>query len=69
LSKHERHMEYDFLRFHQEYQSFFYISAFPDLREFKRHMDNIAWETEVWIEANPAHMIQFNGPKFLTVYE
>jgi type II restriction enzyme len=46
-----------------------YISAFPDFREFKRHIDNIAWETEVWIESNPAHMIHFNGPKFLTVYE
>jgi hypothetical protein len=45
-----------------------YISAFPDFREFKRHIDSIAWETEVWIEANPAHMIHFNGPKFLTIY-
>ena len=33
------------------------------------HIDNIVWETEIWIEANPAHMIHFNGPKFLTVYE
>ncbi len=46
-----------------------YISVFPDFREFKRHIDNIAWETEVWIEANPAHMIHFNGPKFFTVYQ
>jgi hypothetical protein len=46
-----------------------YISVFPDFREFKRHIDNIAWETEVWIEANTAHMIHFNGPKFITVYE
>ncbi len=46
-----------------------YISVFPDSREFKRHIDNIAWETEVWIEANPAHMIHFNGPKFMTVYQ
>jgi len=46
-----------------------YISVFPDFREFKRHIDNIAWETEVWIEANPAHMIHFNGPKFFTVYK
>lgn len=45
-----------------------YISAFPDFCEFKRHIDNIAWETEVWIENNPDHMIHFNGPKFLTVY-
>lgn len=45
-----------------------YISAFPDFYEFKRHIDNIAWETEVWIENNPDHMIHFNGPKFFTVY-
>lgn len=46
-----------------------YISAFPDFREFKKHIDNIAWDTEVWIENNPDHMIHFNGPKFFTVYK
>ncbi len=45
-----------------------YVSAFPDFREFKRHMEQIAWETEVWIENNPGHMIHFNGPQFFTVY-
>ncbi|MFZ3166072.1 MAG: BsuBI/PstI family type II restriction endonuclease [Candidatus Methanoperedens sp.] len=45
-----------------------YVSAFPDFREFKRHIDNIAWETEVWIENNPDHMIHFNGEKFFTAY-
>ncbi len=45
-----------------------YISAFPDFREFKKHIANIAWETEVWIENNPDHMIHFNGPKFFTIY-
>lgn len=45
-----------------------YISAFPDFREFKKHIDNIAWETEVWIENNPDHMIHFNGPKFFSLY-
>lgn len=45
-----------------------YVSAFPDFSEFKKHVDNIAWETEVWIEQNPDHMIHFNGPKFFTVY-
>lgn len=45
-----------------------YISAFPDFREFKRHIDNVAWETEVWIENNPDHMVHFNGPQFFTVY-
>lgn len=46
-----------------------YISAFPDFREFKRHINDIAWETEVWISDNPDHMIHFNGPKFFTIYE
>ncbi len=45
-----------------------YISAFPDFHEFKRHISNIAWETEVWIADNPAHMIHFNGPKFFTTH-
>jgi len=45
-----------------------YISAFLNFREFKRHIDNIAWETEVWVATNPDHMIHFNGPKFFTAY-
>jgi hypothetical protein len=45
-----------------------YISAFPDFHEFKKHINNIAWESEVCIENNPDHMIHFNGPKFFTVY-
>lgn len=45
-----------------------FISAFPNFKEFKRHIDNIAWETEVWIATNPDHMVHFNGPKFFTVY-
>lgn len=46
-----------------------YVSAFPDFREFKRHIDNVAWDTEVWIADNPDHMVHFNGPKFFTVYD
>lgn len=42
-----------------------FVSAFPDFREFKRHVGDIAWETEVWISEIPAHMIHFNGNKFL----
>lgn len=45
-----------------------YVSAFPDFAEFKRHIGNIAWDTEVWISNNPDHMIHFNGPKFFTIY-
>jgi hypothetical protein len=42
-----------------------YVSAFPDFKEFKAHITDIAWETEVWISDVPSHLIHFNGPKFL----
>jgi len=42
-----------------------YVSVFPDLKEFKRHSDNIAWETEAWIAEAPDHLIHWNGDKFL----
>jgi hypothetical protein len=42
-----------------------YVSAFPTFTEFKRHMNDIAWETEVWVAEVPDHMIHFNGEKFL----
>ena len=42
-----------------------YVSAFPDFRQFKRHAEDIVWETEVWIAEIPDHLIHFNGDKFL----
>ena len=42
-----------------------YVSAFPDFQEFRRHVDNIAWETEVWVEEFGDHLIHYNGDKFL----
>lgn len=42
-----------------------YVTAFLDFKEFKRHVHNVAWETEVWIAENPDHLIHYNGEKFL----
>jgi len=42
-----------------------YVTAFPDFVEFKKHSNNIAWETEVWLVDTPDHMIHFNGDRFL----
>lgn len=42
-----------------------YISAFPDFKEFRRHLSNIAWETEVWLADKPDHLIHYNGDKFI----
>jgi len=42
-----------------------YISAFPDFKEFKKHIADIAWDTEVWLMDFPEHMIHFNGDRFI----
>jgi len=42
-----------------------YVTAFPDMSEFKKHSNNIAWETEVWLMDIPDHMIHFNGDRFM----
>ena len=42
-----------------------YVSAFPDFVEFRKHMRNIAWETEVWLCDTPDHMIHYDGERFL----
>ena len=41
-----------------------FVSAFPDFAEFRKHMKDIAWETEVWLADTPDHMIHFNGDRF-----
>lgn len=42
-----------------------YVTAFPDKAEFRKHIADVAWETEVWIADNPDHMIHFNGDRFI----
>lgn len=42
-----------------------YVTAFPDFKEFKKHVADIAWETEIWVAEHPEHMIHYNGDKFL----
>jgi hypothetical protein len=42
-----------------------YVTAFPDFKEYKKHVADIAWETEIWIAEHPEHMIHYNGDKFL----
>ena len=42
-----------------------WFSAFPDFAEFRKHMRNIAWETEVWLCDTPDHMIHYDGERFL----
>ena len=41
------------------------VSAFPDFAEFKKHLQSVAWETEVWLCDTPDHMTHYNGDRFL----
>jgi hypothetical protein len=45
-----------------------YVTAFQDVKTFRKYVGHIAWETEVWIAETADHMIHFNGPKFLGPY-
>lgn len=42
-----------------------FVTAFPDFAEFRKHIDAIAWETEVWMADRPEHMIHYDGDRFL----
>ena len=46
-----------------------YVSCFPDRAEFRKYVDKIAWESEVWCADHPTHMIHYNGERFLGPYE
>lgn len=45
-----------------------YVTAFLTIADFRKFAADIAWETEVWIEEHPEHLIHFNGSKFLGPY-
>jgi len=46
-----------------------YVTAFPELLDFKDFLTEIAWETEVWIAEIPDHLIHFDGERFLGPHE
>lgn len=45
-----------------------YVSCFPDRAEFRKYVDKVAWESEVWCADHPTHMIHYNGERFLGPY-
>lgn len=42
-----------------------YVTAFPNRSLMARYLNEIAWETEVWVSEAPSHLIHFNGERFL----
>ena len=42
-----------------------FVTAFLDMNTAKKFIQDIAWETEIWVAESPEHMIHMNGDKFL----
>ncbi len=45
-----------------------YVTAFPNRSVMGRYLNDIAWESEVWVADAPSHLIHFNGERFLGPY-
>jgi hypothetical protein len=43
-----------------------FITVFPNFKTFARFAKEIAWETEVWVQESPEHLVHFNGETFLS---
>ncbi|MFH2120211.1 MAG: BsuBI/PstI family type II restriction endonuclease [Pseudomonadota bacterium] len=46
-----------------------FVTAFLDRHKMMKYLDEISWETEVWVAESPTHLIHFNGERFLGPYE
>ncbi len=46
-----------------------YVTAFLDRKAMLRHLNDISWETEVWVADAPDHLIHFDGERFLGPYD
>ncbi len=54
--------------FHGADPGLVYVTAFPTRAVMARYVNDIAWETEVWVADAPSHLIHFNGVRFLGPY-
>jgi len=45
-----------------------FITAFLNRKSMLKYLDEISWETEVWVAESPSHLIHFNGERFLGPY-
>ncbi|MFQ5745073.1 MAG: BsuBI/PstI family type II restriction endonuclease [Acidobacteriota bacterium] len=46
-----------------------YVTAFLTRKAMMKYLDDISWETEVWVAESPSHLIHFNGERFLGPHE
>jgi len=45
-----------------------FITSFLNKKDMVKHINKIAWETEVWVAENPTHLVHLNGKRFLGPY-
>ena len=45
-----------------------FVTAFLDRKTMIKYINDISWESEVWVAEAPSHMIHFNGDRFLGPY-
>jgi type II restriction enzyme len=45
-----------------------FVTAFNRRSDMAKYLNEIAWETEVWVADAPTHIIHFNGDRFLGQY-
>ncbi len=46
-----------------------FVTAFADRANLRKHIADVAWETEVWLADAPEHMIHLNGVLFPGPYD
>ena len=46
-----------------------FVTAFLTRRAMVEYLNDISWETEVWVAEAPSHLIHFNGKRFLGPYD
>jgi adenine-specific DNA-methyltransferase len=54
--------------FHNSQAGIVYVTAFLTRRAMVEYLNEISWETEVWVAEAPSHIIHFNGERFLGPY-
>jgi adenine-specific DNA-methyltransferase len=45
-----------------------FVTAFMTRSAMVKYLNDISWESEVWVAESPTHMIHFNGERFLGPY-
>jgi type II restriction enzyme len=64
----KRHAELTQL-FSESQAGLVFVTAFLDRKTMRTYLTDISWETEVWVAESPAHLIHFNGERFLGPYQ